>query len=216
MKRSIITTLLIVIAATIFAQQDSKAKTVLDRFSNEFKASPSVSLNFAFELNNIEEDIKESFSGDLKTKGEMYTLKNDMMEIFSDGKTNYNYMVDVNEVTITTVDPEDEDIYNPISIFSISEKKLDCSYVKQSTEAGKLIDIIKLTPKDGEEMDYNSMLLKIDSKNSTLISAVIDGTDGNVYTIEVTDYDNSTVLDDAIFKFDDSKYTDLEIIDMQD
>lgn len=206
----------LLLASVSVAQNDAKAKQILDEVSAKTKTFKSMSADFVFSMVNEEMDINEHNEGSIKVKGQKYAVKlPDLgVEVFSDGTTIWNYMEDGNQVTISNVDDASSELMDPSSIFSIYERGFRSKYVGETQENGKTVYRIDLFP-DSDEYDVTKIEVSIDKASMMLNSATLHATDENLYTIEVKKMDTDKDFPDADFVFDESKYDDVEVIDFR-
>lgn len=198
------------------AQEDTKAKAILEEVSNKTKSLKSIVAEFAFTMQNKEMDINERNTGSIRIKGQKYQV--DLPEIgirvFSDGKSVWNYMKDGNQVTITDVDDESNELMNPSSLFSIYEKGFTPKYVAEKKSGDKTLIQIDLFPQD-KTRDVSRVTVMFNKESKMIHSALMYGTDGNLYGIEVLRFDSGREIPESEFVFDTSKYPDLEVIDFR-
>ena len=204
------------VAHVSLAQSDEKAKEILDEVSAKTKTFKSMSADFVFSMVNEEMEIDEHNAGTIKVKGQKYAVKlPDLgVEVFSDGKTIWNYMKDGNQVTISSVEDESSELMDPSSIFSIYERGFRSEYVGEVEENGKTLYRIDLFP-DSDEYDVTKIEVSIDKNTMLLSSATLYATDENLYTIEVKKMDTGQNFPDSDFVFDAGKYGDVEVIDFR-
>jgi len=198
------------------AQTDAKAKEILDEVSAKTKKFKSMSADFVFSMVNDEMDIDEHNEGSIKVKGQKYAVKlPDLgVEVFSDGKTIWNYMKDGNQVTISSIEDDSSELMDPSSIFSIYERGFRSEYKGEVVENGKTRYRIDLFP-DSDEYDVTKIEVSIDKNTLMLSSATLYATDDNLYTIEVKKMDTGNDFPDSDFVFDAGKYGDVEVIDFR-
>jgi len=198
------------------AQTDAKAKEILDEVSAKTKTFKSMSADFVFSMVNDEMDIDEHNEGSIKVKGQKYAVKlPDLgVEVFSDGKTIWNYMKDGNQVTISSIEDDSSELMDPSSIFSIYERGFRSEYKGEVVENGKTRYRIDLFP-DSDEYDVTKIEVSIDKNTMMLSSATLYATDDNLYTIEVKKMDTGNDFPDSDFVFDAGKYGDVEVIDFR-
>ena len=72
---------------SVSAQQDTKAKSILDKLSAKTKAYKTVKADFQFIMVNKADGTNESQSGSISIKGESYNLSISGQTIISDGKS---------------------------------------------------------------------------------------------------------------------------------
>ena len=74
MKRLLIIAF-ITLGFTAFSQNDTKAEALLTEVSNKIKSYKNISIDFKYELNNVnEENMNQETRGDVVIEGEKYKL----------------------------------------------------------------------------------------------------------------------------------------------
>jgi len=200
----------------LFAQQDSKAKEILDKLSATTKSYKTIQIDFSFTLENKQEDISETNDGWVALKGEQYRLHMPAlsMDVYSDGKTNWSYLPDAGEVNVTDNTPGQDNSLNPANLFTIYEKGFKYRYIGEETVDGKKAFVIDLYPKDLNK-DFTRVQLYIDASSYHILKAKTYSKDGNLYTVVLKNMKTDQDLPDSYFKFDASKHPDVEVIDMR-
>ncbi len=216
MRRVGLIAIVLLITTFSWAQQDKKAKRILDKVSENTRSFSTISADFSFSMKNEEMEIDERNDGSIKIKGQKYCveLPDIGITVFSDGTTLWNYMKDGNQVTVSNVEDEGSELMDPSAIFSIYEKGFDSKFVNEKKVGGKTVYQIDLFP-DSDEHDVTKITLLIDKKTMMINSAKLYGTDGNLYGIEVKKLESNKDFPDSEFVFDASKYGDVEIIDFR-
>lgn len=216
MKRIIL--IVVVLFAAIFsrAQQDEKAKGILDKVTENTRSFKSISAAFSFSMQNKEMDINEKNDGTIKLKGQKYCVELPEVgaKVYSDGNTLWHYMKEGNQVTISNIDDESSDLMDPSSLFSIYEKGFKSKFIVEKNEGGKVLYLIDLFP-DNTVRDVTKISVSIDKTTMMIHSAQLFGTDGNVYGITVKKLETNKNFPDTDFVFDSSKYPDIEVIDFR-
>lgn len=198
------------------AQQDTKAKQILDEVSTKTRSLETISVDFIFTMENNAMDIHEKNAGKLQLKGQKYVV--DLPElgvkVFSDGQTLWNYMEDGNQVTISNLEDGGSELMDPSTVFTIYEKGFRSKYLGEKMEGSKACHQIELYP-DSKEYDVNKIVISIDKAEKMIKSAQLHGTDGNLYGVEVEKMNTGMTLPDSYFVFNPKDYTDIEIIDFR-
>jgi outer membrane lipoprotein-sorting protein len=160
--------------------------------------------------------INEKNDGSIKLKGQKYLvdLPGAGIKIYSDGKTNWNYMKQGNQVTISTLDEDSGELMDPTSLFTIYEKGFTSKFVAEKNVGGKTVYQIELFP-DKKEYDVSKVTIDINKETMMIQSAQLVGNDGNIYGIVVKKMEINKEFSDAEFAFDAKKFPDVEIIDLR-
>jgi len=216
MRNIFLTAAILLIAIFTQAQQDAKAKSILDEVSGKTKTFKSISADFSFSMENKELDINEKNEGTIKLKGQKYfvDLPGAGVKVYSDGKTNWSYMKQGNQVTISSIDDSSSELMDPSSLFSIYEKGFSSKFVAEKNVAGKVVYQIDLFP-DKKEYDVSKIAIEINKTTMMIQSAQLFGTDGNIYGIVVKKMETNKDFPETDFVFDAGKFPDVEIIDLR-
>jgi len=216
MKRLFLITILSVFTTVVFAQQDAKAKEILEKVTKTTQSLASLEAKFTFEMNNTAEKIQEKSAGTIILKNKKYKLNIPQMglQITCDGKTIWTYMVKSNEVSIANLDEETDDLMDPSKIFTIYERGFNYKYVSETVEGGIAVYNIDLTPQKAGG-DIQKIKIMIDKQKMLIRGADMTGKDGNKYNVLVSELKTDGVYKDADFVFDPKKYKDIEIVDMR-
>ncbi len=199
------------------AQQDAKAKQILDEVSAKTRSFNTISADFDFSMENEEMDIYEKNSGSIQLKGQKYVvdLPDVGVKVYSDGETIWNYMADGNQVTISYLEDGDSELLDPSSVFTIYERGFRSKYIGEKNLAGSgASHEIELYP-DSDEHEVTKIVLFIGKTDSMIKSALLFGTDGNTYGIEIKKMNTSANLPNSHFIFNPSDFSDLEVIDFR-
>lgn len=111
---------LIVLSNTIYAQEQI-AKEILDKLYTNTKSYKNTTIKFDFISENKTQEIKNHQQGTLILEGEKFQLIMEKQSIINDGKSQWIYLADMNEVQIINHDIEDN-MMNLNKLFTIYEK----------------------------------------------------------------------------------------------
>lgn len=207
--------LALVLANITTAQNEGRAKQILDEVSAKTKTFKTLSAEFVFSMVNEDMDINEEDNGTIKVKGQKYKVILEAgYEIYSDGTTIWTYMKDGNQVTISSVDAEGSELMDLSSIFNIYERGFRSEFIAETQGNGKTIYKIELFP-DTDEYDVTKIEVSIDKASMLLSSATLFALDENLYKIVVVKMETDVDFPDSDFIFDESNYDDVEVIDFR-
>ena len=214
MKHILSITLLSFFYITSFAQNAEKAKEILDKVSAKTKSYSTISADFTFSMENLQEEISETNEGQIIIKGDKYKVSLMGVNTYFDGSAIYTHLIEAEEVNISEPDPEDEETLNPATIFTIYEKGFKYKYVGEGSENGKEFYEIDLYP-ENRDKPYSRIKLRILKDDMTLYTLRQVGKDGNIYTVVVKSMKTNLPFDDSTFAFDTNANPDVDIIDMR-
>ena len=207
---------LLLTAGSLFAQQDAKAKEILDKLSLTNKSYKTIQIDFAFTLENKSGSVTETNEGSVALKGKSYRLHMPAMgmEVFSNGLATWSYLTQSNEVNISENDAQSDASLNPANLFTIYEKGFKYTYIGEESVLGKTSQVIDLFPTD-KTKEFTKVRLYVDKTKSQILRAKTFNKDGNVYTLSLKNMKTDQNLTDDYFKFDPAKYPKVEINDMR-
>ena len=215
--RKICLVLIVVLAAfSVFAQQDSKAKEILDAVASKTKSYQTIRVKFNFVREDLKSKTKDSVPGTLFLKGPKYKLFFMGNETTFDGKVRTTYIVASNEANISEPTKDDgSDFINPADIFTIYQKNFKIKYVSEGPEKGKTYHLIDLFPTVPGKKKYSRIRLKIEKGANQLQSLRTFNKDGNITTIDISEFKPNVVVNDQMFIFDKKAHPKVEIIDLR-
>ena len=205
----LITIILIALSTTIFAQKQV-AKEVLNRLSTTTKSYENITIEFNFILENKSQNIREDQEGTLVLAGEKFQLTMHNQTIINNGETQWIYLMDMNEVQIMEHDPE-EKMMSPNKLFTIYEEGYKYTYVGDSSEKGKPLQIIDLFPKESQE--FMKINIAVDTARNQLERITIHDKNGGTYRYLVKSFKSNTVIKPFIFNIAD--FPGIEVIDLR-
>lgn len=213
MKRIIIFLLVAFVTSNIIAQQDTKAKAILDKVSAKTKNYSSIKAEFAFRMINKSENINELQYGSITVKGDKYRLKLSGQEIICNGKSIWTYIEDAEEVQINSIPEEDEeDFLSPSKIFTMYEDGFKYKYVNKKED----IEIINLYPENPEEKSFHRIALFVNAEKHQVAKVQVYGKDGSLFIYAIKSFDTSSTVEDSFFTFDKNQYPDVDVIDLRE
>lgn len=211
MKKIFFIALLTALVISVFSQNTQKAKEILDIVSKRTQSVNSITADFDFVMENTEVDLKETNSGNIIIQNNKYKLIFSGIEIYNDGKNQWTYMPDAQEVNISEVIEDENDYMNPANIFTIYEKGFQYNYKGLSTSGENFI--IELSPENINE--FSLVTLEIDQDSYQINKAIMSGTDGNTYIVAIKNFKTEQKYPESTFTFDTKKNSSVNVIDMR-
>jgi outer membrane lipoprotein-sorting protein len=218
-------TLMILASALVltnaFAQKDKDARLILNKLSTQYRSYDAVKTDFTLLIDNAQANIKQTQTGTLvaKSKTNKYkvtiyqTGQTISQEIISDGKSQWTYLKDANEVQLAAADNSDE-AFNPAKIFTMYEKGYKYIYTGLQKAGGKTYQAIDLTPED-EKASFFKVRLMVDKVKNQLYSAMIFDKNGSHYTYTLKTFAPVAGLTDAAFTYDKKAHPGAELVDLR-
>ena len=209
MRRILFSTLLLtVIIGTGNAQSTTDTKNMMDRVSKKLQSYKTIKADFTFTLENEEEAINDTQEGSLILAGDKYLLNLMSIVAICNGETLWTVNEELKEANI--IDPAENDLFNPKSIFTLYEKKFSYEPVRSTPEIA-VVDLIPLE----KEAAYSKIRMEIIRAKDQIAEVTYFSTDGNQYIITIKSLNTNLSADDKMFVFDSKQYPGIKVFDMR-
>ena len=201
--------------ASVMAQTDAKAKSILAEVSKKYRSYDVIKTDFTFTLDNPQAKVKETQVGTLyaKSKANKYKVVLKAQELISDGRNQWTYSKADKEVQLSEVD-NSPNALNPAQIFTIYEKGFKYLYTGDSKVNNRTVHVIDLTPTDGKR-SFFKVRLNIDKSTKQISNAIIFDKNGNRYTYTIRTFTPNVKVSESMFAFDAKKYPGVEVVDLR-
>ena len=187
---------------------------ILDAVSTKFRTYKAPQASFTYKVENAQGKALSSKKGTVTMKGNKYKVTMDGMEIFSDGKTLWNYDKAANEVTINNVDQSGSAMTPQKLLTNFYDKDFYYKYNGEKKESGKQVQEIELTPTD-KSRAYHKVYILVDKAGKHIYSAKFLEKSGGRYSYTINNLKGSATVTDASFVFDKKKYPGVEVVDLR-
>jgi len=214
MKKIILPALILFSSLLCSAQDNSKAKTILDGVSQQTKSYSTIEISFTFTIQNTLKKTKDTKTGTASMKGEKYWMEYTGQEVFCDGQTVWTYIKENNEVQINVNDPNNEQTLNPVKFLTDYDVNYTPKFIKEETRGSKIFQIIDLTPLKAKS--YYKVRLEIDKVQKQVVNAIIYDKNGvSMYSYSITKFVTNKPIADTKFTFKASDHPGVEVIDLR-
>jgi outer membrane lipoprotein-sorting protein len=198
--------IIILLSFSTFSQNSEKAKKYLDDVLKKVESYENISIEFNYSLINEEENISQSYKGNVFLKKEKYLVNLLGITNLFDGKKLYTINNEDEEVTITNSIDEENNINNPSKMLSFYKEGFTYIWDKELPINGKIIQFIKLIPIDTNS-DDKQILLGIDSNTKNIYNTITTGKNGTETTLTVNSFKTNQSISESLFIFDKNKYS---------
>lgn len=182
------------------AQDNRIAEKILDKVS-VFLSNPE----------GVRIDFTGSENGYLIMKGEKFYLNNQSIQSWYDGKTQWSYLTDNEEVNISSPTKEEIQAISPYHLLKRYKSDYTYIYIGQSKRKGKLVHEINLTSKS----DIINDIKLIISDDNKPVAILFYRNNKLMSEVNITSLQTDSKIDDKLFRFDKTKYPQVEIIDLR-
>jgi len=208
-KKTIFIAFLTIGYLTSFAQNDPKAKKILDELSAKTKAYTSIKAEFTktVEKKDKTKDVQDS---KIETKGSKYKLIIPGHEIYCDGKTVWDFVKEGNEVIIKDMEV-DNDAISPSTIFTMYEK----GYKYKFDGEDATTETISLFPENPDKQKFHTIKLEIDKAKKQITNVKMMMKDGTVQLYTIKSFLGNGDIPDANFTFNTKAHPGISVEDLR-
>jgi outer membrane lipoprotein-sorting protein len=211
MRKSIVFLLFMFLSGTaVKAQTTEAAKKLLDQVSAKIASFKTMQFDFVYVLENRQENIKQETEGSVTVSGDRYKLNFLGAEQLFDGQKTYTIVPENEEITISTVEEEDDFGINPSKLLYFYKEGYAFQWDIKQNVMGRNIQFIKLIPiEENKEVKY--LLLGIDTRLKTIYRLIEIGANETRTTLTISNFTPNIKLAANYFTFDATQYPDFYI-----
>ena len=215
MKKYIFSVLIALLSLPVIAQQQqSQAKSILDKTAEAFRKAGGVKADFTVKV--ITDGLIEGVEhGTIQLKGEKFVLKTTDIVTWFDGKTQWSYVAKNDEVNVSNPTQEELQQINPYTFLYMYQKGFSYKLGTVKVYQGKAVWEVILTAND-KKQELESITLYV--TKSTYEPVYIQLQQRGQKTrneITVTAYQTGLDYADHVFTFDRKAYPTAEVIDLR-
>lgn len=204
-------TLLLFCMQNIAAQSNAQAERMINNLLADAKVN-AIKTNFKLVVTEKKNTQAMVSTGTFTIKGSKFVLEMPDMKVFFDGKTQWAYVANNNEVSITEPTEKELSETNPMAILSGFKSK--CTIRFSSKLKSNQNHCIEMLPKV-KNKDIESIEVQINKSNNNLSSIKITNKTGGASLLSLTNFQKGIKANDAVFTFIASKYKGVEVNDLR-
>ena len=211
MKLKLITFILICFSISTSAQN---AKAILDKASAAYNNAGGITASFRLDVKDTKK--KQTYSSDGKAwlKGNKFKLETPDGTTWFDGKTQWVYIKDSDEVNVSNPTGEELNMISPSAMFNMYKTGFNLVYKGEKTLGGKSIVEVEMTPqKKGQ--DITKIIVQIDKATNIFSAITIVDKSGIQNILTISKLQTNAFVADTTFTFLKKDYPTAEIIDLR-
>lgn len=151
----------------LVAVAQGSAEALLEKAVAVIKSDAAVQMDYDYTVYDDDGVIVYSDNGTMKLDNDRYSLVMENMKVWCDGKVQWSYMKDIDEVYITGADSEEAQNLSPLYIMEKYRENYSMALVDKGASA-----MVVLTSKESEE-EIERLELVIDKETARLQSLFI-------------------------------------------
>jgi outer membrane lipoprotein-sorting protein len=189
-------------------QHQADTKSLMERVSKKLQSYNTIKADFTFTLSNSEEMINDTHEGTLFLNGSKYRLSIMGVLALCNGETLWTVNEELKEANI--IDPDENEMFNPKSIFTLYEKNF--RYEPVNVAGDKVT--VDLFPTDPNE-SYSKIRMDLLKSKDQIDQVTYYSKDGNQYIIKIKTLLSNIPADDRMFIYDPKHFPGVKVFDMR-
>lgn len=194
----------LIVFSGVFAFAANSADEVMKNCAEKFSNAPSVTVEFAIAQSD------GSATGTMLMAKRLFRLSTADLTIWFDGKTQWTYMANANEVNVTEPTGEELMESNPFELISTFAQNFNCKVLKTSNVA----DIIELTPKH-KDTNVSSAKITVSKSTGWPTAMIITFDGGNTISVSIGKVTVGKSVSAAQFKYDPKVCHGAQLVDLR-
>ncbi len=193
------------------AQNNLQAEQILSDLLNSAKTT-AIKTNFKLMVSEKNDSQTQSTSGTFSLKGTKFVLEMEGMKVWFDGKTQWSYVQQNNEVSITEPSEKELAETNPMSILSGFKSKCLIRFSsKTKSEQNYCLEMIP----NLKNKDLVKIEVQVNKNNGNLFLICIYYTNGSRSTLHLTNFQKNINIAETNFVFNSAKHKEITINDLR-
>lgn len=202
MKRNIIAMLIALISVGAMAQSSSEARKVLDRAASLISKKSGASASFS-----MQNEKTGTINGTIAIKGQKFKASTSQATVWYNGKTQWTYMKNTDEVNVTTPNVARQSSMNPYAFINLYKS----GYTLSMATKGQNYEVHMVAQNKGKDIKEAYVYV---NKKTNVISSVRIYRKNQWTTITLSNF-KSANLSDAQFQFNAKEFPHAEVIDLR-
>lgn len=201
---------LLIVSQYVVSQNNEQAEKILTDLLTTAKTT-AIRTNFRLTVTENKNAQVQTVNGIFTLKASKFVLEMDAMKAWFDGKTQWSYVPQNNEVSITEPSEKELTETNPMAILSGFKSKCKIQFSQKiKSEQNYCIEMIPKQKNDILKID-----LQVNKLNGNLFSIKLSNKNGSSSTVLLTNFQKAFVVTDSYFSFNSAKYKSATINDLR-
>lgn len=215
MKKVILLIIASIASLMMLAQGSVPQMEILDQVAAKTEKYVGLKIDFTMYVENLHNAKRDSYKGNAIYKQGLYKMDIMGQVVYSDGKTNWTYLKDADEINITNNSDNEAFMTNPQAMLKDYKSKFKVNYISDKFEKNRALMEFDFYPKQIENKKYSKITIRIDKTKKQIFSVRYVGKDGVNYLVEIDKMLENPTIADTEVKFNKASYPGAELIDMR-
>lgn len=192
------------------AQNNTDAEKVINNLLNTAKTS-AIKTNFSLSVTKKNAVTSQSGSGTFTLKGNKFVLEMDDMKAWFDGKTQWAYMEQSNEVSITEPTETELAQTNPMAILLGYKTKCIVRFSKTKSAQNHIVEMIPKLKTN----DFIKIEVQVNKNSGNLVSIKLTDKKYTSTLLTLSNYQKGVKITDDVFVFNKAKFKGVTMNDLR-
>ncbi len=211
MKRFIYSIILSIISIlSLNAQQAVDAESIIKDLISTF-SNNTIKGGFVLSTTGNNSVISQPNKGTFVLKGNKFVIEMEGVKVWFDGKTQWTYAIESNEVSVNEPDQSELIQTNPIALLSDFKSKSRVQFSKQKSSTNYIVELIPRV----KNKDFNKVEVQTSKINGNLVSVAIYNNDKSQIKLSISNIQKGIKFSETSFAFDKSIYKGVTINDLR-
>lgn len=204
-----------VILSIFQAYPQDKAIGILEKAGETYEKAGGVSASFLIDVLEQGGVKNSSMEGNIQLKGSKFKLMvPDELITWFDGKNQWLYLINTQEVNLSTPSEEELLTINPINVFQWYKFGYNSRLIGEKKYKNSTVWHIELKPQDTSS-DTQNISIYFDKTSYQPMYIHINRKDGSGSKIYISNYKTNQGYQDNLFMFPQKDYPTAEVIDLR-
>ena len=190
--------------------QSSDAAALLDKVSATIKADAALQMDYTYTIYDEDDAVLYKDKGTMKLCDSKYMLDMENMKVWCDGKTQWSYMKDIDEVYITAADSEEAQNLSPLYIMEMYRDNSSLAMTELS-DGAVLVTMAMLDV----DADINRLELFVNAGTSRLTGMFVYMPGQGCVEVQLDNYVPRCKFADKTYVCPVDRFPTAEIVDMR-
>ena len=195
-------------------QAQDQALAILEKAGEAYNKTSGVQAEFSIEIFAYGGESTAEIQGKIQLKGNKFKLDVGEMITWFDGKNQWFYLVNIQEVNLSNPAPEDLIMINPVMVFQLYKYGFDARYAGEKKLGTKIAQHVELIPQE-QHSDIQRIEVWFDKQTHRPLRISIRNKDLSGSLINIDKYIIDQEYPDAMFVFQQKAYPGAVVIDLR-
>lgn len=198
----------------VFGLNAQNAKDILDKANLAYNQAGGITASFTINTEDVKGKTIYSQDGKAYLKGNKFKIDVPDGITWFDGKTQWVYAKDGDEVNVSNPTGEELAGVSPSVILSLYKTGFKLNYKGEKKEKSKTVYVVEMIPL-GKKTEFSKMVVSIDKVTNIFTSVSTFGKDGIDNHLIINKIQTGVSLADNVFVFNKKEYPGVEVIDLR-